>query len=195
MREDPEFASHAAAELSPHIRSFIGVPVVLSDDAFYGTLCAVDPEPQKTLTRQQADLMAVLARLVATQIERQQAEEALRESEERYRAFFETAAVGAAEADLVTGRLLQVNDKLCRLLGYGREELLTKTFSQITHPSDRARDSEGVARLLRGEIREYVAEKRGTSGRAEGSCGASLPLPWCGAKTGGPCTPWRSCRT
>ncbi len=92
--------------------------------------------------------------------ERRRAEEILRESEERYRAFFETAAVGAAEADLVTGRLLQVNDKLCRLLGYGREELLTKTFLQITHPEDRARDSEGVARLLRGEIREYVAEKR-----------------------------------
>lgn len=61
----------------PHIRSFIGVPVVLSDGTFYGTLCAVDPEPQKDLTRQQADLMAVLARLVATQIERQRAEDAL----------------------------------------------------------------------------------------------------------------------
>ncbi|MDP9480551.1 MAG: ATP-binding protein [Actinomycetota bacterium] len=77
MREDPGFSSHAAAELSPHIRSFIGVPVVLSDGAFYGTLCAVDPEPQKTLARQQADLMAVLARLLATQIERQRAEDAL----------------------------------------------------------------------------------------------------------------------
>ena len=159
MRTDAEFSSHAAAELSPGTRSFIGVPVVLSDGTFHGTLCAVDPEPQ-ALTRQQADLMAVLARLVATQIERRRAEETLRESEERYRAFFETAAVGAAEADLTTGRLLRVNDSFCRFLGYGRGELLTMTFSQVTHPDDRAEDSEGVARLLRGEIREYATEKR-----------------------------------
>jgi PAS domain S-box-containing protein len=89
-----------------------------------------------------------------------QAEEAVRESEERYRAFFETAAVGAAEADLVTGRFVRVNDNLCRFLGYSRDELLTMTFFQVTHPDDRARNSEGVARLVRGEIREYVTEKR-----------------------------------
>ncbi len=76
VRNDPEFSIHEAAELSPHIRSFIGVPVVLSDGTFYGTLCAVDPEA-RTLTCQQADLLSVLARLVATQIERQRAEDAL----------------------------------------------------------------------------------------------------------------------
>ncbi len=133
---------------------------MLTEGAFYGTLCAVDPEPQKALTRQQAALMAVLARLLATHIERQQAEEALRESEERYRAFFETAAVGAAEADLATGCFLRMNDKFCRLVGYGRDELLDMTFLQVTHPDDRESSSEGIARLLRGEIREYVAEKR-----------------------------------
>jgi PAS domain S-box-containing protein len=91
---------------------------------------------------------------------RKRAEEALRESEERYRTFFETAAVGAAEANPLTGRFLRVNDNLCRLLGYGRDELLTKTFLQVTHPDDRARNSEGLAQMLRGAIREYVTEKR-----------------------------------
>ncbi len=73
MPTDPVFSSHLAATLSPNIRSFIGVPVVLSDDTFYGTLCAVDPEPW-TLTSQHADLLVVLARLLATQIEREQSE-------------------------------------------------------------------------------------------------------------------------
>jgi PAS domain S-box-containing protein len=91
---------------------------------------------------------------------RKRAEEALRESEERYRAFFETAAVGAAEADPLTGRFLRVNDNLCRFLGYGRDELLTTTFSEVTHPDDRARNSEGIAQLLRVAIPEYVTEKR-----------------------------------
>ena len=101
-----------------------------------------------------------VAIVFANTTERKRAEEALRESEERYRAFFETAAVGAAEADLLSGRFLRVNDNLCRLLGYGRDELLTKTFYQVTHSDDRTRDSEGLARLLRGEVREHVSEKR-----------------------------------
>jgi PAS domain S-box-containing protein len=92
--------------------------------------------------------------------ERKRTEEELRESEERFRAFFETAAVGAAHADPATGRFLQVNEKLCRFLGYDEEELLCMTFSDVTHPDDRAQDLEGLSRLLRGEIREYAAEKR-----------------------------------
>ena len=92
--------------------------------------------------------------------ERKRAEEELRESEERFRAFFETAAVGAAHADPATGRLLQVNEKLCRFLGYEQEELLSLTFADLTHPDDRAQDLEGLARLLRGEVREYAVEKR-----------------------------------
>jgi PAS domain S-box-containing protein len=101
-----------------------------------------------------------VAIVFANTTERKRAEEALRESEERYRVFFETAAVGAAEADPLTGRFLRVNDNLCRFLAYGRDELLTATFYQVTHPDDRARNSEGMAQLLRGAIREYVTEKR-----------------------------------
>jgi PAS domain S-box-containing protein len=98
---------------------------------------------------------------VSTDItERKRTEEELRESEERFRAFFETAAVGAAHADPVTGRFLQVNENLRRFLGYERDELLRMTFRDVTHPDDRARDQEGLGRLLRGEIREYAAEKR-----------------------------------
>jgi PAS domain S-box-containing protein len=98
---------------------------------------------------------------VSTDItERKRTEEELRESEERFRAFFETAAVGAAQADPTTGRFLQVNEKLCRFLGYTREELLSMTSSDVTHPDHRARDLEGLSRLLRGEVREYTAEKR-----------------------------------
>ena len=98
---------------------------------------------------------------VSTDItERKRTEEELRESEERFRAFFETAAVGAAHADPVTGRFLQVNENLRRFLGYGRDELLRMSFSDVTHPDDRAHGLEGLERLLRGEIREYATEKR-----------------------------------
>ncbi|HEX2180737.1 MAG TPA: PAS domain S-box protein, partial [Rubrobacteraceae bacterium] len=61
--------------------------------------------------------------------ERKRFEEALKESEERFRATFEQAAVGVGQA-ASDGRWLRVNDKLCEIAGYEREELLGKTFQE-----------------------------------------------------------------
>src|SRR5208337_3514052 len=71
--------------------------------------------------------------------DRQRAEEALRESEERFRGTFENAAVGIAHEDLA-GRFLRFNKKFCAILGYGSEELVGKTLSDVTHPEDLAHD-------------------------------------------------------
>jgi PAS domain S-box-containing protein len=87
------------------------------------------------------------------------AEEALRESEERYRGTFENAAVGIAHID-VNGRFLRVNEKLCDILGYGREELLAKTFQVITCPNDLAADLEQFVPLLQGDLPSFSREKR-----------------------------------
>ncbi|MFN3648120.1 MAG: PAS domain S-box protein [Armatimonadota bacterium] len=87
------------------------------------------------------------------------AEEALRASEERFRGTFEQAAVGVAHVGL-GGRWLRVNQKLCEILGYPREELLQKTFQEITHPEDLAQDLALVERLRSGEIDTYALEKR-----------------------------------
>ena len=57
--------------------------------------------------------------------ERKRAEDALRESEERFRGTFENAAVGIAHADS-EGRWLRVNQKYCEIVGYSREELLQR---------------------------------------------------------------------
>ncbi len=91
--------------------------------------------------------------------ERKRAEEALRESEERFRATFEQAAVGIAHVD-PDGRWLRVNQKLCEIVGYSREELLGKTFQEITYQDDLGNDLKHLRRLLAGEIQTYSAEKR-----------------------------------
>jgi len=63
--------------------------------------------------------------------ERKQAEEALRESEERYRTLIEQASDGIFLADN-EGRYIEVNSAGCRLLGYTREEILQKTIRDLT---------------------------------------------------------------
>src|SRR3712207_2216080 len=91
--------------------------------------------------------------------ERKRAEEALKESEERFRATFHQAAVGVAHVGL-DGRWLRVNERLSEIVGYPREELLNKTFQGITHPEDLEKDLGYVRRLLAGEIETYSMDKR-----------------------------------
>ncbi len=65
----------------------------------------------------------------------EQANRELRESEERFRATFEQAAVGIAHVS-TEGRFLRVNQRLCEIVGYSQEELLGRSFRDITFPDD-----------------------------------------------------------
>ena len=84
---------------------------------------------------------------------------ALAESERGFRLLFEQAAVGIERATL-DGRIVAVNDQLCVMLGYSREELLTKTFVDVTDPADLARERRRQKRLYAGKVDSYIFEKR-----------------------------------
>ena len=90
---------------------------------------------------------------------RRVAEAARRESEERFRATFEQAAVGIAHVG-VDGRWLRVNRRLCEITGYSRDELLRTAFQDITHPDDLDADLTQVADLLAGRIGSFRMQKR-----------------------------------
>jgi PAS domain S-box-containing protein len=91
--------------------------------------------------------------------EQKRAEKALQESESRFRSIFDTAALGIARA-APDGRLLEVNDCLCRMLGYSRRELQTKTFQEITHPEDLPSNLAQIQLLVAGKIKNFSIEKR-----------------------------------
>jgi PAS domain S-box-containing protein len=86
-------------------------------------------------------------------------ESALRESEQRFRSAFESAAIGMA---LVApdGRWLRVNQALCRIVGYSAEELLKIDFQTITHPDDLDTDLAFARQMLDGTRSYYEMEKR-----------------------------------
>lgn len=77
----------------------------------------------------------------------------------RFRLTVECAPVGIAHVR-PDGRWLWVNDCLCSLIGYSREELLCRTFQDITHPDDLAADLAQVQEALGGERATYAMDKR-----------------------------------
>ncbi len=90
---------------------------------------------------------------------RSSAQQALQESEERFRKFFEEAPIGISVVHL-DGRFLQVNKTYCPMLGYLEEELHQLTFAAITHPEDVEKDLGYAEQLFKGEIPSYQIEKR-----------------------------------
>jgi PAS domain S-box-containing protein len=90
--------------------------------------------------------------------ERRAREQALRESEARYRALVEQAAVGIAQSDL-NGKLIFVNERYCEILGRRREELLGMRLQDITDELDRPRDLSSFAQLIK-QGTGYSIEKR-----------------------------------
>jgi PAS domain S-box-containing protein len=90
--------------------------------------------------------------------ERKRAEEEFRQSEERFRATFEQAAVGIVQVGL-DGEWLRFNDKFCDIVGYEREELGAVSVFELVSPDDFERDFERGVRMLAGELRDYTEEK------------------------------------
>ena len=102
------------------------------------------------------DGIVVTFRDVTTRVK---AEQRLRASEERYRVTLESAASGFANVGL-DGRYLRVNRRFCEITGYSEEEMLARTYRDITHPDDMELHVAQAQRVLSGEIPWYSVEKR-----------------------------------
>lgn len=81
------------------------------------------------------------------------------DSPDAFHTTVELTASGVCHMD-PAGRFLYVNPALCRLTGYSREELLSLTIQDITHPDDVAATVEEFRRLIAGEVAACRMEKR-----------------------------------
>jgi len=91
--------------------------------------------------------------------DRKRAQEALRQSEERFRLAFEDGPTGMAIVDLDC-RIVRANTAFCEMLGYTEEELGGLSFVDVTHPEDAERDLHLAEQVFKGEIENYRLEKR-----------------------------------
>jgi PAS domain S-box-containing protein len=90
---------------------------------------------------------------------RKKAEEELRESEERFKAIYNVAAVGIARINL-KGEYVQVNKKFLQFIGYSEKEILKRKFKDITHPEDVGKSIDFLNKLVSKELNSFTAEKR-----------------------------------
>ncbi|MEI7634736.1 MAG: chemotaxis protein CheB [bacterium] len=92
--------------------------------------------------------------------EMKKAEEALRESEERFKKLFVEAPLGIALIDSLTGHIYEVNPMFAKIAGRTMEEMVRIDWMSITHPDDVQEDLDNMARLNAGEIDGFQIEKR-----------------------------------
>jgi PAS domain S-box-containing protein/diguanylate cyclase (GGDEF)-like protein len=145
--------------------------------AVVGELCAVWPQDATPATGTQRDLMQLVCAQVGAAVGNalvgvrlQQRQEQLRaEQEERrlaakaFQLAFSESVIGMATISLDpldAGRFLSVNDALCRLTGYVPEELLTRSFTDLTHPEDQRIGLSALRRAIAGRRTPFRSRKR-----------------------------------
>jgi PAS domain S-box-containing protein len=130
---------------------FVGVVVALLSESLHAS--------RRRTEAARADLANVNRALEKEIAERRQAEQWLLESEQRFRGYFEQGLVGMAMLS-ADKDWIEVNQRLCRMLGYSEEELICKTWAELTCPDDLPGEDAQFQRMLGGAIEGYVMDKR-----------------------------------
>ncbi len=158
VEQDELFAPYRKAAAAAEYRSVQSTPLYDREGALLGVLSTHWRAPHQPLEQ---DLLTLdlYARQSINFIIRARAEKELRESEERFRSYFELGLIGMAITSPTKG-MLEVNDEICKILGYERDELLKMTWAELTHPDDLAADVANFERVIAGEIDGYKLDKR-----------------------------------
>jgi PAS domain S-box-containing protein len=162
MENDPRMAPWHEDAVRMGFRSCVAFPFKVSGQVrgvlkLYAAETGFFDEEELKLLDELAMDVSFAMEFAEKEADRGNAEDALRESEECYRAFFEHAAEGILIADLETKIFKYANPAICRMLGYAENELITMNVVDI-HPKD----------ALQSVMAEFEAQARGDKILAEG---------------------------
>jgi PAS domain S-box-containing protein len=141
------------------IKTSLMFPLIAVNNEVIGTLSFDTITQQRFWSDETVSRLKLLAQTIAYALERKRSEAERHDGEEQFRAAFEQAGIGVARV-AANGAWLEVNRKLCEILGYGPNELRQTTFEDVTHPEDRGNDRDRFRRALAGEIQTYGLDKR-----------------------------------
>ncbi len=155
---DPLWADYREVVAPYNFRACWSTPIMSHLGKVLGTFAMYYRQP-KTPGPAEQRLIETATNIAKIAIEHQQADEALRQSEERFRTAFAGAAVGMAIVDL-KGRFREINPAYSRITGYATGELIGQEIARVTHPEDLPMTWELVDKLLAREIPNFVVQKR-----------------------------------
>jgi PAS domain S-box-containing protein len=158
VEADEGCAAFRAIACAAGCRAVQSTPLVGRDGKSLGVLSTYFRNVHRP-TSHEFDLLDLYARQAADFIERHRNEEALRESEERYKGIYQHASMGIAIWDL-DGRLVSCNPAYSDMRGYSEDELRGSGFEAIVHPEDRERHACEVKKLILQQIPSFEIENR-----------------------------------
>ncbi|MGB7293280.1 MAG: sigma 54-interacting transcriptional regulator [Thermodesulfobacteriota bacterium] len=138
--------------------SFLGIPIRDSYQNVLGHIAIFDREPMAEKPHG-LSVLKIFAARAGAEMEREKAVHSLRESEERFRALFESAPIGVSINDAV-GRFRHINNSFQEMLGYTEEELKGMSFKEITFAEDLDESKRLFTELVEGKIGDFRVEKR-----------------------------------
>jgi PAS domain S-box-containing protein len=159
IQADPLWKEYRELAARAGLRSCWSEPILSSTGVVLGTFAIYHDHPQAPSSLE-LDAIATAANLASIAIERENSEQSLRESEERFRVIFEKAAVGVVQLDVRTYRFARMNERYCQILGRSEDEVRATNFKELTHPDDRAASVAALDQLVSGKVRTYALEKR-----------------------------------
>lgn len=112
-----------------------------------------------SLIQELSSLRQKIEELKQSEAQWKKEKEELKMKESRFRSCFDLPLHGIAITSLEKG-WIEVNDRLCSIMGYSRDEIVRLTWSEMTHPDDLAADLEQFNRILSGQIEHYNLDKR-----------------------------------
>jgi len=152
VRSDARFSNGAPGR--SEVRFFAGAPLVTDEGAVLGALCVLDHVPRTLSERQRADLRALAHQVVAqlalrrALVRAQRAEQALRSSEEQFRAIAGAAREWIHDVDR-DGTVTYSNAAVESILGYTSGEVVGRTLLDLAHHDDRELLAARFAELAR----------------------------------------------
>jgi PAS domain S-box-containing protein len=139
---------HEVEIIGTRPESWLGVPLSFQSKKI-GVLVVQSYEPGNNYTDAEKDLLTTIGNQAAAVIERKRAEDALQQSEQRYRLLVNSAAEAIVVAQ--DGMLRLVNPVTVAMIGHSEQELMSKPFSEFIHPGDRAMVVGNYQKRMRGE--------------------------------------------
>ncbi|TXT67642.1 MAG: putative Sensory transduction histidine kinase [Promethearchaeota archaeon] len=108
---------------------------------------------------EEKNLLRSIAHQISRALTRRKSQLTIEKTQKKFRNTFEQAAVGIAHIS-PKGKILDLNQRFCDIIGYTKEEMLSKSLEDITHKEDLEEDTHSVSLMLNGEINTYSMEKR-----------------------------------